>query len=138
MVRQYDLSVVPAKAGTHTPRNLTRKTEPTPGTTITAGGYGSLLSQGRPAGVTARTTPTPAAPSPACGGGLGWGCVRNGSAEDKSERRDERAEHYRERARCFPPPPFASRRHPPPQAGEGRITPTPLSRRRRRRWSGRS
>src|SRR6202171_4435653 len=53
MVRQYHLSVVPAKAGTHTPRNLKRKTEPTPGTTITAGGYGSLLSQGRPAGVSA-------------------------------------------------------------------------------------
>jgi tungstate transport system permease protein len=39
--------VVPAHAGTHTPRPLFRSTRPVAFVTTSAGGYGSLLSQGR-------------------------------------------------------------------------------------------
>src|SRR3982750_4336107 len=40
-------NVVPAKAGTHTPRPLQWGRQPTPSAAIETGGYTSLLSQGR-------------------------------------------------------------------------------------------
>jgi hypothetical protein len=48
-------AVVPAKAGNHTPRTLDVTLERPFGTTTQAGGYGSLLSQGRPIEIAERS-----------------------------------------------------------------------------------
>src|SRR6266581_2493603 len=56
------------------------------------------------------------APSPACGGGLGWGQV----TDDASRKQVTEGGITNIRACCVPPPAFASLRHPPPQTGEGR------------------
>ena len=55
---------------------------------------------------------TRSAPSPACGGGLGWGQV----TDDASRKQVTARGITNIRACCVPPPAFASLRHPPPQA----------------------
>src|SRR5882757_6401516 len=55
------------------------------------------------------------APSPACGGGLGWGQV----TDDASRKQVTEGGITNIRACCVPPPPLASLRHPPPPRGGG-------------------
>src|SRR5258705_10033212 len=64
---------------------------------------------------------TRSAPSPACGGGLGWGQV----TDDASRKQVTARGITNIRACCVPPPPLPSLMHPPPPAGGGRHHPHP-------------
>src|SRR6266851_2154888 len=64
-----------------------------------------------------RAAPALRSLSRAWGGGAGWGQAADDGVGDQTAAQSATSS---DRARDLPPPAFASRRHPPPQAGEGK------------------